>query len=273
MLPINFHKTFIPERRLLSALLEYAALGKEGNFQEISAATGLPMGESSGKVPAIIDYGRGMGLIELVEPTIRGAKKPVLTSLGRVIYLEDRSLGEELTQWLIHMNLCRNNTGAMAWNMVFAEGRNILGSTFKRSHLEEYLVSRFGPGNNRTGPLVMTYVESSALGGAGVLSVNGDEITIKKAPIRDVYAKGYVACVLSVMEQYFPGQGQVTFDDFNRDTQWLDICRWNPTDIERAFASLEKTRYISVDRQMKPWIIERRATSDEVWPRIFDDIA
>jgi hypothetical protein len=131
MLPINFHKTFTPERHLLSALVEYAALGKEGNFREISVATGIPMGESSGKVPAILDYGRGMGLIELVEPSARGAKKPILTTFGRTIYLEDRTLSEELTQWLLHMKLCRNNMGAAAWNMVFAEGRNILGSVLR----------------------------------------------------------------------------------------------------------------------------------------------
>lgn len=273
MLPINFHKTFIPERRLISAMLEYAALGKEGNFQAISSETGIPMGESSGKVTAILDYARGMELIELAEPSLRGAKRPVLTALGRVVYLEDKPLGEELTQWLLHMNLCRNDIGAAAWNMVFAEGRNVLGSVFTRSQTEEYLISRFGPGNNRIGPMVITYLEGSALGTASVLSVSGDEITRKKAPIRDVYAKGYAAHVLSLLEEYFPRQGQVTFDDFNRETQWFDICLWNPTDVERAFASFERTDYLTVDRQMKPWIIEKRANSDEIWPRIFDDIA
>ena len=53
MLPINFHKTFTPERHLLSALVEYAALGKEGNFREISVATGIPR-RIVGKVPAIL---------------------------------------------------------------------------------------------------------------------------------------------------------------------------------------------------------------------------
>ena len=36
MLPINFHKTFIPERHFIAALLDYAALGKAGTLQEIS---------------------------------------------------------------------------------------------------------------------------------------------------------------------------------------------------------------------------------------------
>jgi hypothetical protein len=53
MLPLNFHKTFIPERRLIAALLEYAALNKQGDYQNISKETGIPMGKSSGKVPAI----------------------------------------------------------------------------------------------------------------------------------------------------------------------------------------------------------------------------
>ena len=45
MLPINFHKTFVPERRLIGELLHYAALGKEGDYQEISSETGIPMGK------------------------------------------------------------------------------------------------------------------------------------------------------------------------------------------------------------------------------------
>ena len=65
MLPLNFHKTFIPERRLIAALLEYAALNKQGSYQDIASETSIPMGKSSGKVPAILDYARGMGLVEL----------------------------------------------------------------------------------------------------------------------------------------------------------------------------------------------------------------
>ena len=50
MLAVNFHKTFIPERRLITDLMGYAALGQRGTFQEISADTGIPMGKSNGKV-------------------------------------------------------------------------------------------------------------------------------------------------------------------------------------------------------------------------------
>ena len=151
MLPINFHKTFIPERHFIAALLDYAALGKSGTLQEISAHTGIPMGKSSGKLPAIMDYARGMGLIEVHTGANGATKLPQLTGLGKAVYREDKFLGEEVTQWVVHMNLCRSDIGALAWNAVFVKGRSSLGSHFDTQQLEDYLVGIFGPGNDRPG--------------------------------------------------------------------------------------------------------------------------
>lgn len=88
-LPRNFHKTFKPERQYINAMLRYAASGQQGNYQEIAAATGIPTGVSSGKVPAILDYCRGMGLVRLVGAERSSVKKPDLTSFGRIVLLED----------------------------------------------------------------------------------------------------------------------------------------------------------------------------------------
>lgn len=273
MLPVNFHKTFIPERRLIAALLEYAALGKQGSYKEISLDTGIPMGESSGKMPAILDYARGMGLIELANDRPSSIKKPVLTSFGKVVYLEDKYLGEPMVQWLAHMNLCRSDIGAKTWHEVFAKGRGILGSSFTKLQLEDYLVSICGPGNDRTGPLVLTYVEEAALGRSRVLTVEEERVTRKKAPVLDVYAIPYSAYILSLMEVFFPGQDQVAFSEFNSKTFWFDICLWNRSDIEYVFSLIERKGFISIDRQMQPWIIERKVSADHVWPHIFDDMA
>lgn len=273
MLPINFHKTFIPERRLIAALLDYAALGKEGNFIEISSETGIPMGKSTGKVPAILDYARGMGLIELVNKKASSKKKPVLTSFGKVVYWEDKFLGEQIIQWLAHMNLCRSDIGAKTWYEVFAKGRNTLGTNFTRRQLEDYLISVCGAGKDRTGPLVSAYTEDAALGRSRVLAVAGEKVTRKKAPILDAYAVPYSAYILSLLEAFFPGQGQVTFSDFNSTTLWFDVCLWNQSDIEYVFSLVEQKGYISIDRQMHPWVIEKKAMADEVWPHICDDMA
>ncbi len=271
MLPINFHKTFVPERRLIGALLHYAALGKQGTYQEISAETGIPMGESTGKVPAILDYARGMGLVELAQDAGGATKKPVLTPLGRAVYSEDRYLGERLTQWLAHMHLCRADIGAMAWRSVFAEGRRILGSSFTRSQLEKYLKGVFGPGNDRTGPLVRAYEDDAALGRAGVVTVSDEIIRRCKAPLLDAYAAAYSGMVLSLMEAHFPGQTQVTLSDFAA-TMWFEASYWEPEDVERVCMLLDSKGFVTVDRQMRPWILDKRAAADTVWPCIFNEL-
>lgn len=52
----SFHQTFIPERHYINALLKFAAKGGQGDIQAISECTGIPTGQSSGKVAPILDY-------------------------------------------------------------------------------------------------------------------------------------------------------------------------------------------------------------------------
>lgn len=273
MLALNFHKTFKPERRLIASLLEYAALGKQGSLQDIAVDTGIPMGKSTGKAPAMLDYAKGMGLIELGTNQPSSIKKPTLTSFGRIVYSEDKFMGQEIVQLLAHMNLSRRDIGARAWHVVFGKGRHGLGSFFSKQQVEEYLVSIFGPGNDRTGPLLVMYTDDAAFERSGVLSVLKDNVKREKAPLLDAYALSYSAYILSLMEAFFPGQNQVTITDFNEKTLWFDICLWSKTEIEKVLLILERRGFISIDRQMQPWILEKNAMADEVWPRIFDDMA
>lgn len=271
MLTVNFHKTFIPERSLISAMLSYAALGNQGDYQQISMETGIPMGNSTGKVPAILDYARGMGLIE-ISKLPNGVKRPAVTAMGRFVYQEDRLLGEEIIQWLIHMNLCRSDIGAAAWQAVFAKGRGSLGSSFDKEQLERYLIGVFGDGNNRTGPMLATYLDDAALKRCGALVVNGNQISRRKAPIRDSYAFPYAAYLLQLMEDFFTGQNQVTLSDFQVGTAWFDVCLWSDDEVEKILKIVERKGFLSVDRQMRPWILEKRARADQAWEHIFDDL-
>lgn len=270
MLPINFHRTFIPERRYIRAILDYAALGKKGTYNDIADFTGIPMGKSTGKVPAILDYAKGMGLIEVnIEKS--QVRRPVLTSFGITVYCDDKFLGEDMVQWLAHMNLCRGDIGANAWHAVFAKGR--LGGSFTKDQLEEYLISIFGSGKERTGPLLVTYTDDAALARAGVLKVQDNTVNRCKAPFSDIYAIPYSAHILTLLETFFQGQSQVTLNDFNKETMWFDICLWNHSEIEFCMSMIESAGYISIDRQMRPWIIEKKAIADKVWPKIWDDMA
>lgn len=262
----------MPERRLIASLLEYAANGKEGKFQDISAETGIPMGSSSGKVPAILDYASAMNLITQ-EKKSGGIRKPILTPFGRVVLLEDNYLSEEVTQWIAHMNLCRSDIGARAWHEVFAKGRNILGTRYTKAQLEDYLVGILGAGKNRTGPMLIMYADNAAFERAGVLNLDRELVIRKKAPIIDAYALPYSAHILLLMEKFFPGENQITVTEFNHKTFWFDVGLWNHTDIEHVLSVVERKGYVSIDRQMQPWIIEKMADSNDIWLMLYKDLA
>ncbi len=280
MLSLNFHQTFIPERRLIGDLLEYAALGKQGSYTEIAEETGIPMGMVSGKVPAIMNYAKGMGLIDIAKSTYTKGYAPNLTSFGKVVYLEDKYMGEQIVQVIAHMNLCRCDIGAKAWHALFAEGVS-LGDTFTKAELEEYLTVRFGAGNKRgrIGPLVSTYTDDAALARTALLRVPGDTvngdlvITLNKAPIFDAFTRIYAAYITELLELFFPMQAQVALTDFIETTKWFNICRWANKDIGLFFEQLERKGLISVDRQRQPWIIEKKFTAEKLWPEIFIDLA
>ena len=174
-LPRNFHKTFKPERRYLNAMLRYAASGQEGDHQAIAAATGIPTGASSGKVPAILDYCRGMGLLRLVGTERSAVKKPDLTPFGRIVLLEDPYLKTNVSQWIAHFNLCSPATGADVWYGVFCGGSQGLGMSFTRAALEEHLSATYGVDKGGLiGPLVGMYEDEAAFKLCGALSETVD---------------------------------------------------------------------------------------------------
>ena len=138
-LPISFHQTFIPERLYITALLRFAAKGKTGSDQEISQETGIPVGKVSGKVPAIIRYCKGMGLISVTRSAHASQREFDLTRFGRSVLLEDANLSEELSQWLAHLHLCRRQGGAEIWHLCFAQGFPVLGMEISGKELTGFL--------------------------------------------------------------------------------------------------------------------------------------
>jgi len=271
-LPINFHATFRPERRHIASLLAYAASGGHGSLKEIGRETAIPMGGCSGKVLPTIRYAVGMGLLEPPEPK-NGVWRLSLSPFGSTVYRKDPLLGAPLTQWLAHMNLCRPDVGAVAWHRVFARGRWELGSSFTRGELEAFLTTWFGPGRNRTGPMVSTYLDRESLGRAQVLVASGDRLQRCKAPIDEAFTTGYAAHLLALMDSFFPGQDQVAFSDLNDRTGWFDICLWDQADLDAAFTLIQRGGHLTVDRQRKPWILERFSTWQAVWDSVFECLA
>ncbi|MCD6304952.1 MAG: hypothetical protein J7M32_01535 [Deltaproteobacteria bacterium] len=273
-LPLHFHQTFIPERHYIAALLRYAAGGPRGKpLKEISLITGIPMGESSGKMPAILDYCRGMGLIYVKEGGNGGPKELRLTPLGRSVVIEDPHLSEGITQLLCHMNLCRSDFGADLWFMVFNAGSRILGDCFSEQTLLKYLEGIYGrKKRSPIGPLLRVYTEYTALEKSGVLRQSGHEIQRIPFSLRDIYVRGYGAWLISQFQAHFPKSRQVTTDDFEKAVGLKNIALWSQEDYEEFLFAVERKGLISVDRQMRPFVIMIKVDSVTAWDSVYSDL-
>jgi len=273
-LPINFHQTFVPERKYIAALLQYAAGDNQGTDQEISIETGIPVGKSSGKVPAIISYCSGMGLIDVKQGNGPGKKHPRLTSFGRIALLEDVNLSESLSQWMAHLHLCRAIGGSEVWHQVFGPGRDVLGLEFSESDIDDYLNSILGrKSKSHIGPLIRTYEEQAAFKESDILRKDHSVVTRSRAPLLDGYVSCYSAFFLSLWERQLPKERQVTLTDFENQTYFQRICGWTDSQFETALEMIQHAGAVDVDRQMRPWVITRKSDAKFFWRRLYDDLA
>ena len=272
MLPRNFHLTFKPERQYIRELLRFAAAGESGDYQYISKYTGIPMGESSGKVPAIFDYCRGMGLIKYYIQQRSKIKTPELTDFGRTVFRDDPFLKLEVTQWIAHFNLCNPITGAEIWNYTFQRILKNLGNKIQREELDHQLNLILGINNkNSIGPMVGMYEDQAAFFNCGVLSEKDGYILRKIAPIKDELVRGYGAWISQLIMDNFPDNLQVTINELEVKSGWRSISGWTNPNSLRILELIEKKGIVRIDRQMSPWIIQANATIDQNWKNIYLD--
>lgn len=272
-LPVTFHRTFYPERSYLNAIIKYTASDKEGTDQQIGKDTGIPVGKSDGKVPAIISYAQGMGLLVSGKGSHPGTRKLTLTHFGRSVLLEDPFLSAELTQWLAHAHLCRAVGGAEVWHQVFAQGYDLLGSDFSEDSIEQYLIKRLGKRNRSlTGPLLRMYTERASFGEADIIVQHNDRYQRKSAPCLRTYKLPYTAFFLMLWEDHFYDVAQISLADFENDTNWSRIFGWTPRESELVLGMLQSTGAIRLDTHIWPYAVIRTGASNDYWGRVYDDM-
>lgn len=272
-LPRNFHKTFIPERQYINAMLRFAASGGIGDYQDIASKTGIPMGNSSGKVPSILDYCKGMGLVKLNNRYKKGIKKPELTSFGRTVLLNDPFLKERVTQWIAHLNLCSPIFGADVWYYTFFKGFHELGMSFQRENLTKYLALIYQINrSNLIGPLIRMYQDEASFHRCNVLSDKSSLIYRKKAPIVDEFGLVYGAWILQLMSDHFPHRDQISVTELDDKAGWCLIPGWNTFDANKVLELIQRKGIIEVDRYMNPWLLRAIKVTGEAWKKIYNDL-
>jgi hypothetical protein len=268
----NFHRTFMPERQFLGALLKYAAGNGTYDLQSIADATGIPTGKSSGKALPTADYSMAMGLVKFKS----AANKPAelcLSDFGRIVFLEDKFCREELTQWIAHCFLCNEATGAEVWYQLFWNGAPVFGNAFSRSQATAWLETMMG-GKDATkavAPAFSMYDSEASFAQCGALHVNGDAVFRKSPPIKPSYRIGYAAWLSQCVEDAGRGGAQVTVDELERLCGFRSITSWSLPESQQVLAFMEQKGLVSVDRHMHPWIVCFKFPSRQLWNRLFEE--
>lgn len=263
-LPANFPQTFLPDRQLLNQLLRFAAEGAGGDKQEIGAATGIPTGQSTGKVEPMIHYAHGMGLISAMRKA--GRWQLAATPLGQEVLREDAFFSEPLTLWLLHLMLCRRAdlevpaTGvADVWFALFAEGRFSLGARFTEADFHRLLVQRYGEKGYLKGLSTLVprmYAERASFGEAGILpstslrsaSDGGPVFGCAAAPQDQGLFPAYALYLWLLWDELFAADRQLAFDDFVRETRFLRLLGWESAQAAPWLDWLVSQGFVQLDR-------------------------
>ncbi len=272
MLSASFHNTFIPERVYLSEMLKFAAKSGSGNIEDISEATGIPTGKSSGKVEPILNYASGMGLIQ-VEKKSDGVKELSLTHLGRVIYLEDRNLSESYSQWLVHLHLCNPFSGASVWHYTFARAFPSYQNQLTRPQLEDYITQHI-PGNptRAVGPLLLMYLEAASFSNTQCLIKEEEKYSKSRLPVIQEYFTGYAALMFLYWDFINPNSQQMVRNEFEAVTHFFQLSGWDLQTIDEVLEAWALRNWIRLDRQTEKLVITRLVATESVIPKVFDEL-
>ena len=266
-MPLSFHDTFVPERNYIAKIMEFVVSQKQGTIDEISSETGIPTGESTGKVEPTIKYAQGMGLLKVERKNGAGYCFS-LTPLGREVFEQDRYIMEQITQWLLHLMFCRRQGGAEAWYRVFGEGHLPLGRTFSRDVLSSYLKTTI----KNVSPLLRMYSNGSSFDLCDALVEENGVIVRNNAPMTSEFYYGYAFFLLSAWEEHFPNDLQISITDFEETTKVFAILGYKAAEANMFLDWLADSGFLRIDRQTGEALLLRTAEANNVITELYDNL-
>lgn len=283
-LPLNFPQTFLPERRLLAQLLSFTAKNGCGDKVEIGMQTGIPTGDSTGKVEPMIRYAEGMGLITVTK--ISSNWQLSLTRVGKVILNEDPFLSEQQSLWMMHLLMCRRQTVASPaiglcdpWFALFAEGGFRLGNCFSQNDFLNFLIDRHGSKGylkSLSSVVIRSYFEESCFAAISALQedvVNGEKILYRQpAPANKQFFPVYATYIYLIWDELFFNESQVSLEIFSTQSRCFLVLGWDEVMIARWLDWMSDEGIIQIDRHTGSTILLRLKKTEQIIGNIYDEL-
>lgn len=268
---LNFHETFKPERQYIGSILNVANMPGAMTIQEISNHTGIPNGDSSGKVVPHIRYAEYMGLIEVV----KSSKDEYLfnrTKLGEVVYREDEGLQEKLTITLCYAMLLREkNDNAFIWRQtvkeILPDYRNEISIDILIKELERELDRKLSKDSFR--PFKMSIMD--LFDELNVLVVNGDKIECKCAIYDKELIYLYAYILLEYWDDVFPEEEEISSIQLMK-LRFGKIFGWDEQKEYEVLEHLSDKGMIRLNRQLVPYTILRLVEKESVMEKLYSEL-
>lgn len=266
---LNFHQTFKPERQYISSILNVANGTESMSVKDISASTGIPNGQSSGKVEPHIVYANYMGLIEY-------EKKEGLISLnrskiGEIVFSEDPGLQENLSILLCHCMMLREKNGADVWSTVFRKILPQYRSGIKKDILIKELEQLFeGKVNKKNfAPFIGSYEDMFSV--IDVLKVESENVKINLVQFNKEYIFLYAYVLWEYWGELFPGQEEISSVQLD-DVNFGKAFGWDTQTEYGVLEHLADKGLIRLNRQLMPYTILKLVDKDTLIERLYSEL-
>lgn len=273
---LNFHLTFRPERPYISSLLGLIDSCDGVDIQEISAATGIPTGKSSGNVEPTIHYTEYMGLLK--QQKVNGKYTFGYTSLGQCVADEDPGLLEKMTLLAMHTMLVRPYAGAELWAHVFHDIFPKYRKVLTKKQFEKEIEIQFGA-NVKLAPFYGAYQDIFST--LNILSINDESIKVNPCKRYDDYVYLYALVLFTYWNEWLQNAEQSEVHMASRTEITSDHLAtigfrypfgWNEKEEYTALELMADKHLIALNRQMIPFTIRRNTDEKDLVELLYSEL-
>ena len=270
---INFHQTFKPERQYIASLLDYS--NNTSGFhsaKEISLETGIPTGESSGKVIPHIEYANYMGLLSF--ELQNGKYELTPTNLGKIVIQEDPGFMEELTALICHGMLLRPENGASVWSRTFIDVFPKYDTELSIEQCIKELEVFYGDKikQKNFAPFLGSYEEFFDFFDIFELDKSRTSIVFKnKLPISNDFVFVYAYLLFKYWDEQFCNNNEITADEFEL-LNFSKVFRWSREETYKVLEMLNDRNILRLNRQMSPYTILRLETEETLLNKLYSEL-
>lgn len=266
---INFHQTFYPNFDYIGKILNISD-GKENlSIDEISMITGIPTGESSGKVLPHIRYCEFMNLI-----TVKSTNSKLLlgrTDMGELIYSEDPYLSERISRLLCHMFLTSLGIGSELWFFICRSMQSSYGNKISKNVIEHDIVSYFKKGTKMSA-FNSSYTNENSFGNLNLIIIEENNIRFRDF----VYEEEFFYAILYVLYQELmttdPNRSEFTVIELFHDLKWNCSLNWSENKSMSFLERASEDGWLDLNRQLTPTTILLKRNIADVMELIYSEL-